>query len=142
MLSLFGKYLRKRERARERLNWQHSKMDRASIADISLPVHAVQATSSYAESRSTSAEWIARAAIILIASGMAWYTWGHWGDFQIDNGRELYVPVSILHGKLLYRDVWYMYGPWRRTNPPYTVMIYERKVVGQASSQTGGLQPN
>ncbi len=64
------------------------------------------------------------------------------GDFQIDNGRELYVPVSILHGKLLYRDIWYMYGPWRRTNPPYTVMIYERKVVGQASSQTGGLQPN
>ncbi len=36
---------------------------------------------------------------------------GHWGDFQIDNGRELYVPVSILHGKLLYRDIWYMYGP-------------------------------
>src|SRR6266851_5232590 len=53
-----------------------SKSDRASIADISLPVHAVQTTSSYAESRSTSAEWIARAAIILIASGMAWYTWG------------------------------------------------------------------
>jgi hypothetical protein len=76
MLSLFGKYLKKRERARERLNWQHSKMDRASIADISLPVHAVQATSSYAESPSTSAEWIARAAIILIASGIAWYTWG------------------------------------------------------------------
>ena len=55
-----------------------SKSDRASIADISLPVHAVQATSSYAESPSTSAEWIARAAIILIASGMAWYPWGHW----------------------------------------------------------------
>src|SRR6266852_7642784 len=36
---------------------------------------------------------------------------GHWGDCQIDNGRELYVPVSILHGKLLYRDIWYMYGP-------------------------------
>ena len=88
-----------------------SKSDRASIATVSLPVHAVQATSSYAESPSASAEWIARAAIILIASGMAWYTWGHWGDFQIDNGRELYVPVSIVHGKLLYRDICYMYGP-------------------------------
>jgi len=111
MLSLFSRYLRKKESARERLNGQDSKTDRASIAAISLPVHAVQATSSYAESRSTSAEWIARAAIIFIACGMAWYTWGHWGDFQIDNGRELYVPVSILHGKLLYRDIWYMYGP-------------------------------
>src|SRR6266446_2639320 len=88
-----------------------SKSDRASIADISLTVHAVQATSSYTESRSTSAEWIARAEIILISSGIAWYTCWHWGDFQIDNGRELYVPVSILRGKLLYRDVWYMYGP-------------------------------
>src|SRR5712692_1041226 len=94
MLSLFGKYLRKRERARERLNWQHSKMDRASIADISLPVHAVQATSSYAESPSTSAEWIARAAIILFASGMAWYPWGHW---RFSNRQRTRALRSRLH---------------------------------------------
>src|SRR6266446_11000172 len=87
-----------------------SKSDRASIADISLPVHAVQATSSYAESLprplngsraqqsfSSLQEWLG------IPGGI--------GDFQIDNGRELYVPVSILHGKLLYRDICYMYGP-------------------------------
>ena len=42
---------------------------------------------------------------------MTWYTWGHWGDFQIDSGRELYVPAAILQGKLLFRDLWYMYGP-------------------------------
>jgi len=42
---------------------------------------------------------------------MAWWTWGHWGDFQIDSGRELYVPAEILKGKLLFRDLWYMYGP-------------------------------
>lgn len=42
---------------------------------------------------------------------MAWYTWGHWGDFQVDCGREIYVPASILQGKMLYRDIWYMYGP-------------------------------
>lgn len=57
------------------------------------------------------AEWVARFAIILAACGMAWHTWGHWGDFQIDNGRELYIPAAILKGKLLYRDLWYMYGP-------------------------------
>jgi len=46
-----------------------------------------------------------------VAGALAWYTWGHWGDFQIDNGRELYVPAEILKGKLLFRDLWYMYGP-------------------------------
>src|SRR5713226_9223551 len=142
MLSPFGKYLKKRERARERLNWQHSKMDRASIADISLPVHAVQATSSYAESASTSAEWIARAAIMLIASGMAWYTWGIGEIFKstTDASFTFLSPFSTENFSIVISGT--CTAPWRRTNPPYTVMIYERKVVGQTSSQTGGLQPN
>lgn len=57
------------------------------------------------------AEWFARAVIVSVAGALAWYTWGHWGDFQIDNGREIYVPAAILKGKLLFRDLWYMYGP-------------------------------
>lgn len=56
-------------------------------------------------------EWWARAAIIGAAAALAWYTWGHWGDFQIDCGREIYAPTALLRGKLLYRDVWYCYGP-------------------------------
>jgi len=55
--------------------------------------------------------WIARSVIVGVAAALAWYTWGHWGDLQIDSGREMYVPASILQGKLLYRDLWYMYGP-------------------------------
>jgi len=55
--------------------------------------------------------WIARAVILGVATALAWYTWGHWGDFQVDSGRELYVPAEILKGKLLFRDLWYMYGP-------------------------------
>jgi len=55
--------------------------------------------------------WISRAIIVGVAAALAWYTWGHWGDFQIDNGRELYVPAEIVKGKLLFRDLWYMYGP-------------------------------
>ena len=55
--------------------------------------------------------WIVRGILIALTCAMAWHTWAHWGDFQIDSGRELYVPVAILHGKLLYRDLWYMYGP-------------------------------
>ena len=63
------------------------------------------------ESQSIAPLWIARAVIVSVAGALAWYTWGHWGDFQIDNGRELYVPAEILKGKLLFRDLWYMYGP-------------------------------
>src|SRR5208282_2351240 len=53
----------------------------------------------------------ARTAIIAVALVLACLTWAHWGDLQTDCGRELYVPLEILRGKLLYRDVWYPYGP-------------------------------
>lgn len=55
--------------------------------------------------------WMARGVIVALAVGLFSYTWAHWGDFQLDCGREVYVPVAILQGKLLYRDIWYMYGP-------------------------------
>jgi hypothetical protein len=57
------------------------------------------------------AVWGARGLIVAMAIVYAWYTWGHWGDLQIDSGREMYVPVDLLRGKLLYRDIWYQYGP-------------------------------
>jgi hypothetical protein len=59
----------------------------------------------------STAAWISRAAIVSVAIGLFRYTWAHWGDFQLDCGREVYVPAAILQGKLLYRDIWYMYGP-------------------------------
>ena len=54
---------------------------------------------------------VARGAIVVVALFLAWLTWAHWGDIQVDCGRELYVPAEILRGKLLYRDLWYPYGP-------------------------------
>lgn len=54
---------------------------------------------------------LARGAIVSVAVVLAWWTWGHWGDIQIDCGRELYVPLEVLRGKLVYRDFWYPYGP-------------------------------
>lgn len=53
----------------------------------------------------------ARAAIVAVACTLFWLTWAHWGSIQIDSGKELYVPAQILRGKLLYRDLWYPYGP-------------------------------
>jgi hypothetical protein len=38
-------------------------------------------------------------------------TWGNWGYLTIDCGREIYVPTVLLKHKVLYRDIWYLYGP-------------------------------
>jgi hypothetical protein len=54
---------------------------------------------------------IARAVIVAVAFCLAWWTWGHWADIQVDCGRELYVPLEVLRGKQVYRDFWYPYGP-------------------------------
>jgi hypothetical protein len=59
-------------------------------------------------------EWpdaAARVTIVAVAGALFWLTWAHWGDIQLDNGRELYVPMQILRGKLLYRDIYYAFGP-------------------------------
>lgn len=59
-------------------------------------------------------EWpdaAARVVIVGAACALFWLTWAHWGDIQVDCGREVYVPYQILRGKLLYRDLWYPYGP-------------------------------
>jgi hypothetical protein len=64
--------------------------------------------------RSPFGDWddaASRGVIVVVAIVLAWYTWGRWGDFQVDCGRELYVPSEILRGKLLYRDLFYPYGP-------------------------------
>ncbi len=73
--------------------------------DQDLPPFAAAASENAAEA------WISRSVILAVCAAFAWYTWGHWGNFQIDNGRELYVPAEIAKGKLLFRDLWYMYGP-------------------------------
>jgi hypothetical protein len=38
-------------------------------------------------------------------------TWATWGDVSIDCGREVYVPAVLRQGQMLYRDLWYHYGP-------------------------------
>jgi 4-amino-4-deoxy-L-arabinose transferase-like glycosyltransferase len=41
--------------------------------------------------------------------------WGRVGDLLIDFGREIYIPAQLAQGRVLYRDMAYMYGPL----PPY-----------------------
>ncbi len=53
----------------------------------------------------------------LVALGALWlalacWRWALWGDLTVDCGREMYVPWAITQGKVLYRDIWYLYGPF------------------------------
>lgn len=42
-------------------------------------------------------------------------TWMKWGDLLVDSFREFWVPMKILEGHVLYRDIFYEYGFF----PPY-----------------------
>jgi hypothetical protein len=38
-------------------------------------------------------------------------TWGAWGNLTIDSGHEMYIPAALAQGRMLYRDVWFNFGP-------------------------------
>jgi hypothetical protein len=102
-----------------------------------VPEQAAPAASSLAiPATSERAEWIARASVIVAGLLLAWYTWGHWGDVQVDCGRELYAPSEILKGRLLYRDFWYPYGPLA---PYFQAMFYGIFGVSLTSAYVLGL---
>ena len=37
-------------------------------------------------------------------------TWGHCGDLLVDCGREAYIPYAVSQGKVLYKDIFCIYG--------------------------------
>jgi hypothetical protein len=49
--------------------------------------------------------------LVLLWAGALHATWAHWGNLTVDSGHEMYVPAELAQGKMLYRDVWFMYGP-------------------------------
>jgi hypothetical protein len=49
--------------------------------------------------------------LLLLWAWRVYSTWATWGDLSIDSGREMYVPAVLAQGKMLYRDVWYLYTP-------------------------------
>jgi len=58
--------------------------------------------------------WASCAGLLALLAFWAWRfyaTWATWGSLSIDSGREMYVPAALAAGKMLYRDVWYLYGP-------------------------------
>jgi hypothetical protein len=55
--------------------------------------------------------WVALIALVGLWAVRLWTTWETWGNLSIDSGHEMYVPVVLAEGKMLYRDIWYMHGP-------------------------------
>ena len=43
---------------------------------------------------------------------MAFVSWRKWPDILVDFGHELYTPWQLLSGKMLYRDIAFLYGPF------------------------------
>jgi hypothetical protein len=58
-----------------------------------------------------STTYAALAGLVLVWAALVYGTWATWGNLSIDCGREMYVPATLAEGKMLYRDVWYLYGP-------------------------------
>src|ERR1700746_4061915 len=54
------------------------------------------------------------AALVSLVLLWAWKfhsTWAAWGNLSIDSGHEMYIPALLAEGKMLYRDVWFNFGP-------------------------------
>jgi len=43
---------------------------------------------------------------------MSLWSWRKWADPLIDFGRELYIPWQIVSGKILYKDIAHLFGPF------------------------------
>ncbi|MSR64301.1 MAG: hypothetical protein EXS18_00785 [Verrucomicrobiae bacterium] len=53
--------------------------------------------------------WLWIAAVYLLLAAISWK---RWVNPIVDCGREMYVPWQINEGKMLYRDLFFMYGPF------------------------------
>jgi hypothetical protein len=55
--------------------------------------------------------YLALASLVAIWALRMYTTWATWGSLSIDSGHEAYIPAVLAQGKMLYRDVWWMYTP-------------------------------
>jgi len=50
--------------------------------------------------------------IFILGLAMATISWQKWADLIWDYGQQLYIPWQISQGKVLYRDIHYLFGPF------------------------------
>src|SRR5215468_2277462 len=62
-----------------------------------------------------------RAAIVLVFAAMLAVSWRRWISPVTDSGREMDLPLRLMNGELLYRDVYYLYPPF---SPYFHSLLY------------------
>jgi hypothetical protein len=55
--------------------------------------------------------YIALVMLTALWAAQVYATWAAWGNLTVDSGHEMYIPALLAQGKVLYRDVWFPYGP-------------------------------
>ncbi len=73
-------------------------------------------TPHFQESRDDFSRWnlttyVALLMLVVLWAVKVYSTWAAWGNLTIDSGHEMYIPALLAQGKVLYRDVWFPYGP-------------------------------
>ncbi len=71
-------------------------------------------------------------------AGLTRWSWGKWPDLLVDFGHELYIPWQLSLGKVLQRDIAYIYGPlspdfnallFRVFGPSLRVLVFSNLVI-------------
>lgn len=66
--------------------------------------------------------WIALLSVAASLIYLSSLSWLKWTEILIDSGRELYIPKVLAEGRLLYRDIFYIYGPF---SPYFNALLYK-----------------
>jgi hypothetical protein len=56
--------------------------------------------------------WLGPGLVALVFLALAGWSWRKWPDLLVDFGQQLYVPWQLAGGKLLYKDIAFLHGPF------------------------------
>ncbi|MBS1811129.1 MAG: glycosyltransferase family 39 protein [Acidobacteria bacterium] len=59
--------------------------------------------------------------LLLTFLAMLLVSWRRWTSLIVDTGREMDLPLRLLHGELLYRDIHFLYPPF---SPYFNALLY------------------
>src|SRR6186713_3295110 len=59
--------------------------------------------------------------VVLTFAAMLAVSWRRWTSMIVDIGRETDLPLRIMNGEMLYRDVHYIYPPF---SPYFNALLY------------------
>src|SRR5688572_23945373 len=59
--------------------------------------------------------------VVLTFAIMLAVSWRRWTSMIVDIGRETDLPLRLMHGEMLYRDVHYLYPPF---SPYFNSLLY------------------